>query len=291
VIHLKILFSAENGCFIKTKSGRKSPFGGGWLNLVANHNLSWKSSCLEMLNYVSVFTPNSQASIHDSLQFTERTPGSIIEERDASIVWRYWTGDLQEDSADRQWARRQAAEAQNHIFDSLGERRGLRIIPGKNSFLVLPGNISRSTAVGSILQPGGPANFSAAVRSDRKGALTQNYSYNTLASPTISISNAALRVDERGLGSEVDFVLVISSDEALLRRMNEIEGADAECVTVSTSKKGTDAHWKLDLDEGGPVAPSSDDDSELEASRVCGKVGTVVVDVLKRFAAMGDAKF
>lgn len=244
-----------------------------------------------MLNYVSVFTPNSQASIHDSLQFTERTPGSIIEERDASIVWRYWTGDLQEDSADRQWARRQAAEAQNHIFDSLGERRGLRIIPGKNSFLVLPGNISRSTAVGSILQPGGPANFSAAVRSDRKGALTQNYSYNTLASPTISISNAALRVDERGLGSEVDFVLVISSDEALLRRMNEIEGADAECVTVSTSKKGTDAHWKLDLDEGGPVAPSSDDDSELEASRVCGKVGTVVVDVLKRFAAMGDAKF
>lgn len=226
------------------------------------------------------------------LQFTERTPGSIIEERDASIIWRYWTGDPLEDSADRQWARRQAAEAQNHIFDSLGERFGLRIIPGKSSFLVLPGNISRSTAVGCILQPGGPATFSAAVRSDRRGSPTESYSYNTLASPTISISNAALRMDDRGLGSKVDFVLVISSDEALLRRMNEIEGVDAECVTVSTSKKGTDAHWKLDLDDGEPIAPFLDDeDSELEASRVYGKVGTVVVDVLKRFVAIGDAKF
>jgi trehalose 6-phosphate synthase/phosphatase len=93
------------------------------------------------------------------------------------------------------------------------------------------------------------------------------------------------------LSSEVDFVLVISSDEALLRRMNEIEGVDAECVTVSTSKKGTDAHWKLDLDEGESMTPSLDDDPEPEASRVYGKVGTVVVNVLKRFAAVGDAKF
>jgi hypothetical protein len=77
-----------------------------------------------------------------------------------------------DDSADRQWARRQAAEAQNHIFDrrvpmsfgmrgvvyvfsSLGERYGLSIIPGASSFLVLPNNISRSSAVGAILNPGG----------------------------------------------------------------------------------------------------------------------------------------
>ena len=50
-------------------------------------------------------------------QFTERTPGSFIEERDASIVWRYFSGDEAVDSGDRAWARRQAAEAQNHIFD------------------------------------------------------------------------------------------------------------------------------------------------------------------------------
>ena len=32
------------------------------------------------------------------------------------MVWRFWTGETVE-SQDRQWARRQAAEAQNHIFD------------------------------------------------------------------------------------------------------------------------------------------------------------------------------
>lgn len=51
-------------------------------------------------------------------QFTERTPGSFVEAREASMVWRFWTGEPSDgDSADRQWARRQAAEAQNHIFD------------------------------------------------------------------------------------------------------------------------------------------------------------------------------
>lgn len=58
--------------------------------------------------------------LHQSLittrQFGERTPGSFIEERGASMVWRFWTGEGI-DHPDRQWAQRQAAEAQNHIFD------------------------------------------------------------------------------------------------------------------------------------------------------------------------------
>ncbi|OCH91314.1 hypothetical protein OBBRIDRAFT_834281 [Obba rivulosa] len=64
-----------------------------------------------------------------------------------------------------------AADAQNHIFDSLGERYGLRIIPGSNSFLVLPNNISRSTAVGAILHPGENAtdfDFVLAIGKDEK---------------------------------------------------------------------------------------------------------------------------
>ncbi|KAF9447635.1 glycosyltransferase family 20 protein [Macrolepiota fuliginosa MF-IS2] len=263
---------AENGCFIKTKPGRNSL--GTWINLVANLNLTWKSSCLEILNY-----------------FTERTPGSIIEEREASIIWRYWTGDPLADSADRQWARRQAAEAQNHIFDSLGERYGLRIIPGKSSFLVLPGNISRSTAVGAVLQPGGPASSSAAVRShSRQFSASENYgAFNTPASPTITISASASRLDDtRGLANEIDFLLVISSDEPLLRRMNEIEGADAECVTVSTGKRGTDARWKLDLDEGETTVYSAPVDHDSEEVKETGKAGNVVVKVLERFVVVGN---
>ncbi|CCM06307.1 uncharacterized protein FIBRA_08558 [Fibroporia radiculosa] len=93
----KVGIVSENGCFIRTRPGRHSE--AAWVSMVANFNLTWKAACLEILNY-----------------FTERTPGSFVEERDASIVWRFWT-DPDEPSSDRQWARRQAAEAQNHIFD------------------------------------------------------------------------------------------------------------------------------------------------------------------------------
>ncbi|KAI6167816.1 hypothetical protein EDD17DRAFT_864385 [Pisolithus thermaeus] len=117
------------------------------------------------------------------LQFIELMPSSFVEERAIPVVWRFWTGptvSIDDDPpnttstsdtsptttiaatssllseshhSDRSWARRQAAEARNHIFDSLGERYRLRIIPGQNSFLVLPSNISRLTAVCTILHP------------------------------------------------------------------------------------------------------------------------------------------
>ena len=96
--------SAENGCFIKP---RKSD---NWINMVANYNLSWKAPVMEILNY-----------------FVERTPGSFIEERQVSIVFRYAplnprSGENRgqtdkRDKGDREWARRQAREAQNHIYD------------------------------------------------------------------------------------------------------------------------------------------------------------------------------
>ncbi|KIK93311.1 glycosyltransferase family 20 protein [Paxillus rubicundulus Ve08.2h10] len=189
---------AENGCFIKTRETKKTP--AKWIDMVPNLNFTWKSPCIEILNY-----------------FTERTPGSFLEEREASIVWRFWTGPI-DDCSDRQWARRQAAEAQNHIFDSLGERYGLRIIPGSSSFLVLPNNISRSTAVGAILHPGGPA------YSPRSGM-------------------ALASVNGRGdVSDDASFVFAVGGDEKLLRRLNELDNAE----TASTSRKGTDAKWKLD---------------------------------------------
>ncbi|KAJ7275525.1 alpha,alpha-trehalose-phosphate synthase [Mycena haematopus] len=221
---------AENGCFIRPKvtphrsssgvlgmhGGRRngaelSPVNtaaslpGGWINMVATFNLTWKSSCIEILNY-----------------FTERTPGSFVEERQASIVWRFWTGETTEDCGDRQWALRQAAEAQNHIFDSLGERYGLRIIPGDNSFLVLPNNVSRSTAVGAILHPGGPAQ--------------------TTLSRGVGWMDADEDVAAHG---DLDLVLAVTGDEKLVRRLNEFDEAE----TVATGGKATDARWRLDADK------------------------------------------
>jgi trehalose 6-phosphate synthase/phosphatase len=109
------ILRAENGCFVRPRPDR----GGSapWINMVANFNLTWKNSCLEILQYVSRLCDRIWLEVDWSfMQFTERTPGSFIEEREASIVWRFWTGSLI-DCSDLRWARRQAAEAQNHVFD------------------------------------------------------------------------------------------------------------------------------------------------------------------------------
>jgi len=184
------------------------------------------------------------------------------------------------DNPDRQWAQRQAAEAQNHIFDrylfiflffciriiiaffsSLGERYGLRIIPGRNSFLVLPNNVSRSTAVGAILHSGGPTSLPHSARtswmmpsaSDVLSLNSGSFSPITMSRDETSYVAAGSHnnggyvaggYDEGGTHGEVDFLLAISSDEKLLRRLNEFDGSE----TVSTSGKGTDAKWKLECE-------------------------------------------
>ncbi|KAI0315017.1 alpha-trehalose-phosphate synthase [Amylostereum chailletii] len=195
----KVGLVAENGCFIKTPPG-KSGGSPDWISMVANFNLTWKSACLEILNY-----------------FTERTPGSFVEEREASVVWRFYTG-KKVDTTDFLWARRQAAEAQNHIFDRFFLM--LRIIPGETSFLVLPNYISRSTAVGAILHSGGPTS-------------------SPLAARAAWVAPETLEADTVG---DVDFVFALGRDERLLRRLNEM--GDAE--TCSTGTKGTDAKWRVD---------------------------------------------
>ncbi|KAJ4490133.1 glycosyltransferase family 20-domain-containing protein [Lentinula aciculospora] len=221
---------AENGCFLKTIEPSVAGGTGTWITMVANFNMTWKSSCLEILNY-----------------FSERTPGSFVEEREASVVWRFWTGPS-EDSADHQWARRQAAEAQNHIFDSLGERYGLRIIPGANSFLVLPTKISRSTAVGAILNPDGPA------QSPFAGAR-----------PWMAATESEVVPSSAQIGEKWDCILGLSSDENLLRRLAELSIAE----TCSTSGKGTDASWKIERAGVVPFLESLTEDQCINV-RVCG---------------------
>ncbi len=94
---------------------------------------------------------------------------------------------------------------------------------------MLPNNISRSTAVGAILNPGGPAHS----HSPSSALLAW-------ASPdTIDIEDA----------TGVDFVLAISKDEKLMRRLNELDNAE----TCSTGSKGTDAKWMLKPEEVRPV--------------------------------------
>jgi len=181
---------AEDGCYVKFKGPRGTRTE--WTNMVPNVSMQWKKPCREILSY-----------------FTERTPGSFIEERGASIRWRYWPGNV--DDSELPWARRQAAEAQNHIWDSLGEKFGLRIVPATRSFLVLPSNASRLNAVENILESG-------------------------------AVTGTDTDKEARDPIPAFDFVLAVGSDERLLARLNGIRGAE----TVSTSMKNSDAKWRMD---------------------------------------------
>ncbi|EJD43548.1 hypothetical protein AURDEDRAFT_104625 [Auricularia subglabra TFB-10046 SS5] len=185
----------ENGCFIKppNANGTDDP----WISLVSDLDESWKPAAIEILHY-----------------FTERTPGSFVEESDASVTWRFGS-DEQEQDAERQWARRQAAEAQNHLWDSLGERFGLRIIPRTNSFLVLPNKISRSAAVGVMLRMYGITAFPYP--------------------PVFDSDHLPKLVDD------IDLVFAVSRDDRLLARLNGVPNS----VTCTASGKGSDAKWRL----------------------------------------------
>ncbi|KAI6022063.1 glycosyltransferase family 20-domain-containing protein [Pisolithus marmoratus] len=202
---------AEKGCFVKTRE-ISNKFGGQsngarWIDMVANLDFAWKGPCVKILNY-----------------FTERTPGSFVEERATSVVWCFWTGPpdstapINDDAntttnklcfppmntatspssdshySDRSWARRQAAEAQNHIFDSLGERY----------------------AVGTILHPGGPACSPLG-----GGAGVGDADYDGWWSSTTvgggagrTTSTTGGRSDEQRAGQEGNFILIVSLNAA-----------------------------------------------------------------------------
>ncbi|KAI6021973.1 hypothetical protein EDC04DRAFT_2607090 [Pisolithus marmoratus] len=182
-------------------------------------------------------------------RFTEQMLGSFVKEHATSVMWHFWTGPpdstvLIDDDAttttndicsppvntaispssdshhsDHSWAHCQAAKAQNHIFDSLGEQ----------------------CTVGMILHPGGPAHSPL---SGGTGVGDADYdgwwSGTTVGSSAGRMSGTTGgRVSSAG---ESILVLGIGGDEKLLRWLNELNNAKM----VSMSKRGTDARWKLD---------------------------------------------
>ncbi|KAI9057565.1 hypothetical protein FKP32DRAFT_1607244 [Trametes sanguinea] len=172
---------------VNRKIVRKDHGTASSISMVANLNLTWKTPCMEILQYKTV----------------------------------------EDHASDWQWARRQADEAQNHIFHSLGERYGLRIIPESTSFLVLPYNISRSTRADAILHPSGPA---------------------PRARSRTAVAWLAPEATE-DTDTEFDFVFAVGKDEKLMRRLNELDNAEM----CSTGSKGTDAKWKREPDQVLPA--------------------------------------
>ncbi|KAG8835268.1 hypothetical protein FRC17_004575 [Serendipita sp. 399] len=179
---------AEHGCFIKPRGSND------WTLMIKNANFAWMTPCMEILHY-----------------FTERTTSSFIDKRQASIIWRYLPTD---DEGEETWA----PEAQNHIYDSLGERFGLRIIPSPSSFIILPKVVGRTSAVAAILNPEG-------IRAmDIRKAI-----------PT------AWPTPDMGETERFEYILAISSDESLMSRLKRVK--NAETIYTGLRKSGG-SNWR-----------------------------------------------
>ncbi|KAM3586532.1 Trehalose-6-P synthase/phosphatase complex subunit [Umbelopsis sp. WA50703] len=128
--------SAENGAYLKTPNGQ-------WEDLFTDVDVSWKPAVMEIFDY-----------------YTERTPGSFIENKDISIVWHYRMADHPQYGA---W---QAAECQNHIMESIGKSTTVHAIAGNQNIEVIPKDINKTAVAVRVLQTVQP-DFIMAVGDDR----------------------------------------------------------------------------------------------------------------------------
>lgn len=160
---------SEDGCAVR------HPGQEGWMSLTAGMSTSWKASVTQILRYFQDRTPGS--FLHDrgsTLFFSsgsghgDRTQDSLASDTPLSTSLmsskpssdgcesvRSWcshaTGVAHGfDNQESQWARRQLAEINNLVYDSLG--LSLRIIPRGTTLTVMPKNVSRTSGVQHIVQ-------------------------------------------------------------------------------------------------------------------------------------------
>jgi trehalose 6-phosphate synthase complex regulatory subunit len=114
------------------------------------------------------------------------------------------------------------AEAQNHIYDSLGERFRLRIIPSLSSFIVLPKVLGRSTAVGTILQSEGV----------------------TVVGANMDAIAGAQQWPTPGMDADrYAYILAVGSDGSLMNRLKRVK--NAETVYTGLRKTGG-SNWRCE---------------------------------------------
>ncbi|KAL2917611.1 Trehalose-6-P synthase/phosphatase complex subunit [Polyrhizophydium stewartii] len=114
--------SAENGCFIKFADKSR------WEAVLQDQDFSWRKKVLEVFEY-----------------YTDRTPGSYIEQKEIGVVWHYGRADINFGS----W---QAAECQNHLQNTVTASYPIHSMTMKKSVEVMMRNVSKATAVRRILE-------------------------------------------------------------------------------------------------------------------------------------------
>lgn len=109
--------SAEHGCFVKHAGTNE------WLNLSEEIDLCWKNDVLPIFEY-----------------YTERTPGSFVEEKRSSLTWHYRL-------AEPEYGSWQAKECHNHLENAVLSKLPVEILVGKKNLEVRPQAINKGEIV------------------------------------------------------------------------------------------------------------------------------------------------
>lgn len=121
--------SAEHGCFVKT------PEEGEWGNMTEALDMSWMSEVEDIFRY-----------------YTERTTGSMIELKKASITWHYR-------NADPDFGEFQCKQALDLLESSLAPRRPIEVLVGKKNLEVRPLAINKGEIVRRLIYENPDAEF------------------------------------------------------------------------------------------------------------------------------------
>lgn len=122
-------FSAEHGSFVKT------PEDGEWVNMTEALDMSWMSEVEDIFRY-----------------YTERTTGSTIELKKASITWHYR-------NADPDYGEFQCKQALDLLESSLAPRRPIEVLVGKKNLEVRPLAVNKGEIVRRLVYQNPDADF------------------------------------------------------------------------------------------------------------------------------------
>lgn len=131
--------SAEHGCFMKYPDTPEQE----WVNLAESIDLGWMEDVLKIFIY-----------------YTERTQGSFIEQKRASLTWHYR-------NADPEFGSFQAKECQNHLENAVASKLPVEILVGKKNLEVRPKEINKGEIVKRLLQSHPDCDFVLCAGDDR----------------------------------------------------------------------------------------------------------------------------
>lgn len=196
-------FSAEHGGFVRDRGSKT------WKNCTESLDMTWMKDVLDVFKY-----------------YTERTTGSNIEVKKASITWHYR-------STDPEWGQFQCRQCQDLLENNLAHKRPIEVLVGKKNLEVRPLAVNKGEIVKRILYHNPDAEFVFCAGDDK----TDEDMFRSLllfpsgqTEATMEVPLAAKMVD--GVTSDTPIKLDISPDAVFT-------------TAVGHSSKRTLASWHV----------------------------------------------